>query len=258
MLSARAASGAKSTGRRRSSSSPKACARREPRTAPRPSARSSSPHATLEELHLAAEARARPRAARTSTSACASPTSPPTASSPGAPWLGMKIAELGALDRVLVVGSFLRKDHPLIAHRLRQAAKRGQQVNVIHVADDDLADQARRTRLVVRPAELARRARAGRRRRVAEEKGVAVPPRRWRRSRSAMRRSAIAASLASGQERRDLPRQPRAAASARGPAARAGAGRCRSSLGARFGFLGEAANSVGGYLARLRARRGAG
>ena len=33
----------------------------------------------------------------------------------GAPWLGMKIAELGALDRVLVVGSFLRKDHPLIA-----------------------------------------------------------------------------------------------------------------------------------------------
>src|SRR5471032_1475788 len=46
----------------------------------------------------------------------------------GAPWLGMKIADIGGLDRVLVVGSFLRKDHPLVANRLRQAAKRGQQL----------------------------------------------------------------------------------------------------------------------------------
>jgi len=38
----------------------------------------------------------------------------------GAPWLGMKIAEIGGLDRALVVGSFLRKDHPLLAQRLRQ------------------------------------------------------------------------------------------------------------------------------------------
>ena len=42
------------------------------------------------------------------------------------------------LDRVLVVGSFLRKDHPLLASRLRQAAKRGQQINLIHATDDDL------------------------------------------------------------------------------------------------------------------------
>ena len=32
----------------------------------------------------------------------------------------MPIAELDNLDRVLVVGSFLRKDHPLMAQRLRQ------------------------------------------------------------------------------------------------------------------------------------------
>src|SRR5947209_12841291 len=56
----------------------------------------------------------------------------------GVPWLGMKLAELGALDRVLVVGSFLRKDHPLVASRLRQIAKRKSQVNVLHCADDDL------------------------------------------------------------------------------------------------------------------------
>ena len=49
----------------------------------------------------------------------------------------MPIAELQQLDRVLVVGSFLRKDHPLIAHRLRQAAKRGAQIHMLHSVDDD-------------------------------------------------------------------------------------------------------------------------
>jgi len=55
----------------------------------------------------------------------------------GIPWLGMPIADVGTLDRVLVVGSFLRKDHPLIAQRLRQAAKRGTQVSMLHAVDDD-------------------------------------------------------------------------------------------------------------------------
>ena len=49
----------------------------------------------------------------------------------------MPVAELQKLDRVLVVGSFLRKDHPLIAHRLRQAAKRGAQIHMLHSVDDD-------------------------------------------------------------------------------------------------------------------------
>ena len=39
-----------------------------------------------------------------------------------------------ALDRVLVVGSFLRKDHPLLAQRLRQAAKKGAQISLLHSA----------------------------------------------------------------------------------------------------------------------------
>src|SRR5436853_7634239 len=54
------------------------------------------------------------------------------------PWLGMSIAEFAALDRVLVVGSFLRKDHPLLAQRLRQSVKRGAQVSILHSAADEL------------------------------------------------------------------------------------------------------------------------
>jgi NADH-quinone oxidoreductase subunit G len=56
----------------------------------------------------------------------------------GAPWLGMPIAELNDLDRVLVIGSTLRNEHPLIAHRLRQATKKGLQLSLVNPVDDDL------------------------------------------------------------------------------------------------------------------------
>ncbi len=49
----------------------------------------------------------------------------------------MPIAALDSLGRVLVVGSFLRKDHPLVAQRLRQAAKKGAQVSVLQSVADD-------------------------------------------------------------------------------------------------------------------------
>ena len=71
----------------------------------------------------------------------------------GVRWLGMKVTEIAALQSVLVVGSTLRKEHPLLANRLRQAAKRGLAINVVHVAYDELlirvANQA-----IVRPSEM--------------------------------------------------------------------------------------------------------
>ena len=57
--------------------------------------------------------------------------------SASAPWLGMPISKLSELDRVLVIGSFLRKDQPLVAVRLRAAAKRGLQVLRIDGGGDD-------------------------------------------------------------------------------------------------------------------------
>ncbi len=56
----------------------------------------------------------------------------------GVPWLGMPVAELNRLDRMLLIGSSVRQEQPLIAQRLRQAVKRGAQLNVVHAADDDL------------------------------------------------------------------------------------------------------------------------
>jgi NADH-quinone oxidoreductase subunit G len=52
-------------------------------------------------------------------------------------WLGTSIASLSNLQRVLVVGSFLRKDHPLFAQRIRQAARKGAKVHSIHALQDD-------------------------------------------------------------------------------------------------------------------------
>jgi len=53
------------------------------------------------------------------------------------PWLGMTVAKLSELDRVLVIGSFLRKDQPLLAARLRTATKRGLVVHRIDAGGDD-------------------------------------------------------------------------------------------------------------------------
>jgi len=181
-----------------------------------------SPHATLEELLLAGRLAqglgggADFRLRQTDFSA--------DGKRAGIPWLGMPIAELAALDRVLVVGSFLRKDHPLIAQRLRQAAKRGTQVNILHCADDDLLMPVA-NKSIVAPSKLP----------------AAL---------ASLRDGPIGASLASGKNVAVLlgnfaQQHPQAAQ------IHAQAQALAESLGARLGFLGEAANSVGGYAAGL-------
>jgi NADH-quinone oxidoreductase subunit G len=52
-------------------------------------------------------------------------------------WLGLPIAKLSELDRALVIGSNLRKDHPLFAARLRHAARRGAAVHRVGLNNDD-------------------------------------------------------------------------------------------------------------------------
>ncbi len=108
-----------------------------------------SPHQTLEELYLlnklvrglgSGNIDARLRQVDTSADGRLA----------GVRWLGMKFADIAGLQSVLVVGSTLRKEHPLIANRLRQAAKKGLQVNLVHVADDDLLMKVA-NKAIVRP-----------------------------------------------------------------------------------------------------------
>jgi NADH-quinone oxidoreductase subunit G len=171
------------------------------------------------------------------------------ASRRGAPWLGMPVAALNRLDRVLLVGSFLRKDHPLMAVRLRDATGHGCQLSVVHAADDDpLMPVAHRA--IAAPSgwtgQLAQIASA-----VARVKGLTAPtdvePGEVARK--------IADSLCSGANSAVLlgnaaVQHPEAAAIGAWAQWIAGA------VGARMGVLGEAANSVGGYLAAARPLRG--
>jgi NADH-quinone oxidoreductase subunit G len=60
------------------------------------------------------------------------------ASDPRLPWLGLPIAELEQQQGVLVIGSDLRQEQPLLAHRLRKAALAGATVALLNPYEIDL------------------------------------------------------------------------------------------------------------------------
>ncbi|MFY3140233.1 NADH-quinone oxidoreductase subunit NuoG [Achromobacter xylosoxidans] len=163
----------------------------------------------------------------------------------GAPWLGMPIAELDNLDRVLVVGSFLRKDHPLMAQRLRQAAKRGTQILMVDsAADDPLMPVA--GRVTVAPSELPR-ALAEVAVALAQAKQAAVPA-EFASVTPGENAKIIAASLASGSNTAVLMGNL-AVASAQASTLAANGRAVADLAGGKFGFLTSGGNTVGGYLA---------
>jgi NADH-quinone oxidoreductase subunit G len=92
-----------------------------------------SPSSTIEELYLAAriarglnsnniDHRLRQRDFRDQ------------AADPVFPSLGMRISEVDSLDGLLVIGANLRREAPIIAHRVRKAAKRGAKVAMLNPA----------------------------------------------------------------------------------------------------------------------------
>lgn len=159
----------------------------------------------------------------------------------GVRWLGTSIASLSDLQGVLVVGSFLRKDHPLFAQRLRQAVKKGAQLHSLQAVHDDWAIPLAGT-LTAAPsgwvAALAAVAAS-----VAAAKGVAAPAE----AQSNKASDAIAAALLSGQRKAVLLGN----AAAQHPQASsllALANWIGEKTGASVGYLTEAANTVGAQL----------
>ncbi|MCB1995792.1 MAG: molybdopterin-dependent oxidoreductase, partial [Rhodoferax sp.] len=156
-------------------------------------------------------------------------------------WLGMPIAALSTLDRALVVGSFLRKDHPLFAQRIRQAARHGAAVHSLHALADDWAMPMGR-RLIAAPLAWVETL-AGVAAEIAAINGVPAPvpavP-----SEDA---KAIAASLLMG-ERKALMLGNAAMDHPNASALLALANWIGQQVGATVGYLGAAANSVGAQL----------
>ncbi|MCW8921806.1 MAG: NADH-quinone oxidoreductase subunit NuoG [Sedimenticola sp.] len=69
---------------------------------------------------------------------------------PRFPWLGQSIESLETVDGALVVGSSIRKEQPMLAHRLRKAALEGAQISFINPMELDLNYVAQQ--IVVTPA----------------------------------------------------------------------------------------------------------
>jgi len=161
----------------------------------------------------------------------------------GVPWLGMPIADVSTLDRLLVVGSFLRQDHPLLAARIRRAVTGGCRLSVLHAADDDLLMHVSH-KLIAAPSSwvplLAQIGVA-----VARNKSLAAPVAGVEPGAEA---AAIAAELCAGS-RVGLLAGNAALQHAQAAQIQAWLQWIAQALGARFGSMGEAANSVGGYLA---------
>ncbi|MDR2112647.1 MAG: NADH-quinone oxidoreductase subunit NuoG [Candidatus Accumulibacter sp.] len=163
----------------------------------------------------------------------------------GTPWLGMRIAEIGELDAAVVVGSFLRKDHPLFAQRLRQVAKKGGKISVISVSgDDSLIDLS--AQITVAPRNLAG-ALAGVVKAAAALRGAAVPA-GLEAVEPCEQAKAIAGSLAEGGKKAIFLGNVAEQVEQAGQLHALGAELARLT-GASLGFIGEAANSVGGYVA---------
>ncbi len=56
---------------------------------------------------------------------------------PAYPCIDLPISEIENIDAGLLIGSFTRKDQPIIAHRLRKAAKKGARISALNSIDYD-------------------------------------------------------------------------------------------------------------------------
>ena len=209
-----------------------------------------SPHSTLEELHLAS----------TLVRSLGSDNidyrlrNAEFTKSEGVRYLGTSIASLSQLQRVLVVGSNLRKDHPLFAQRIRQAQRHGGQVNVI--TSKALFNGADAWAMPIKNADVQEasgwaQSMANVAAVIAAEKGVTAPAN----GQATLEAQAIAKSLLGG-ERKAILLGNAAAHHANASSLLSLAKWIAENTGATYGYLTEAANTVGAQWAKAQPQSG--
>jgi NADH-quinone oxidoreductase subunit G len=166
----------------------------------------------------------------------------------GVRWLGTSIASLTQVQRALVVGSNLRKDHPLFAQRIRQAVRKGAALSVITSASlmaerDAWAITVAQSAIV--EADQWVEALAAVAAAIGKTNGAAAPLAPKNEPDAAAQ--AIAASLLGG-ERKAILLGNAAAHHAQAGSLLALANWIGAQTGATVGYLTEAANTVGAQL----------
>ncbi len=202
-----------------------------------------SPHSTLEELYLAAALMRGLGSDNIDYRLRHADFTP----SQGVRWLGTSIASLSQLQRVLVVGSGLRKDHPLFAQRIRQSVRKGCALSVINSAAELASADAWAMPLahatLTGPGAWAQ-ALADVAAAIAADKGVPAPAA----GQATGAAKAMAKSLQGG-ERKAILLGNAAAHHAQAGTLLALASWIGEQTGASVGYLTEAANTVGAQLA---------
>ena len=157
-------------------------------------------------------------------------------------WLGTPLASLSKLQHVLVIGSNIRKDQPLMAQRLRQAVRNGAKLHALNAQSYDWAMPVANTLLadaahwVQALADVAAA--------VGAITGAAAPVAG---NASDAQAQAIAKSLTSG-ERKAIVLGNAAAHHAHASSLLSLANWIGAQTGATVGYLGEAANTVGAQV----------
>jgi NADH-quinone oxidoreductase subunit G len=157
--------------------------------------------------------------------------------------LGTSIASLSTLQCVLVIGSNLRKDHPLFAQRIRQAVRKGAALSAINSVAFDWAMPLANCAVV--PAAQWVQTLADIATVIATEKGVTAPAI----GHSSAIAKAIAQSLLTG-ERKAVLLGNAAAHHANASSLLALANWIGEHTGATVGYLTEAANTVGAQVVK--------
>ena len=209
-----------------------------------------SPHSTLEELHLAG----------TLVRSLGSDNidyrlrNAEFVKAEGVRYLGTSVASLTQLQRVLVVGSNLRKDHPLFAQRIRQATRMGAKVHAItsedmltspdgwamNLASIDLQNASAWAQCLANVAQA-----------IATEKGVTAPVQ----GQVTPEAQAIAKSLLGGERKAIL--LGNAAAHHANASSLLGLSQwIAEQTDATFGYLTEAANTVGAQWVKAQPQTG--
>ncbi len=202
-----------------------------------------SPHSTLEELYLAASLMRGLGSDNVDYRLRNAEFSPSTSIR----WLGTSIASLSQLQRVLVVGSNLRKDHPLFAQRIRQSVRKGCALSAVNsvaeMSSPDAWAMPVANNVVVGQGAwvqaLADVAAA-----IAAETGVAAPAA----GQASDAAKAIAKSLMGG-ERKAILLGNAAAHHVNASSLLTLANWIGAQTGASVGYLTEAANTIGAQLA---------
>jgi NADH-quinone oxidoreductase subunit G len=174
------------------------------------------------------------------------------------PGLGMPIAAIDELDALFIIGSNLRREAPLLAHRVRKAARRGAQVSFLNPARFPYLFAVKANRVAAPKdfvAELAAILAAA-----AQLNGKAVPAHLAEvvgRATPNAEQQALAQALLSGA-RRAVWLGALAARHARFIDLRALAAALAALTGATLGRIAEGGNAVGGCLAGALPHREAG